>query len=212
MLTVPDHHVDETAIAVVDELNRFIRWTSRAEIHQKRLPHRSVQVLIFTPQHQLVIQKRHPQKQTYANHWDLSSSGHIERMDYQSGDLARLDQEWKSHTETPQIIPCFSDESQNQHNQVYQRVALKEVYEEIGVQLDEIEFLEKYTPLAHIHYEHFHLFKGCSAGPFKAQDTEVAEIRTLSRKEWLPFIQTHPCTRSLIMIGNQAIAKGWWPS
>ena len=90
----PSHNVPQQSVAVVDEFNYFIRWTSRQETHQKHLPHRSIQALILTSQNHLVIQKRHPQKRTYANHWDISSSGHVERIDYVPSDLKRLDQEW----------------------------------------------------------------------------------------------------------------------
>ena len=95
ILNFPSHNVPENWVAIVDELNHFIRWASRTETHQNGLPHRSIQAMVFTSNHQLVIQKRHSQKMTYPNYWDLSSSGHVERIDYFSSDLHRLNQEPK---------------------------------------------------------------------------------------------------------------------
>ena len=211
MLSFPSHDVPDHWVAVVDDQNRFIRWTSRAEIHQKYLPHRSIQAMIFTLDHHLVIQKRHPQKQTYPNHWDLSSSGHVERIDYRLSDLERLNQEWQS-IQDPTFSHEFSSQSQFDHHQVYHRVALKEVHEEIGIELSNLDLIDTFTPLEGVHYEHFHLFRGFSNGPFVPQETEVAEIRTLSQTEWSDFIKAHPCTNSFKMLVHRAIEQNWWPT
>src|SRR5688572_11004760 len=69
-------------VAVVDDKNRFVRWTDRAEIHAARLPHRSTQVLLFDSDGRLVLQRRHATKLTNPRCWDVSSSGHVEESDY----------------------------------------------------------------------------------------------------------------------------------
>lgn len=52
-------------IAVVDDANRFVRWEDRGTIHEQRLVHRSVHVMIFDGQGNLLVQRRHASKQTY---------------------------------------------------------------------------------------------------------------------------------------------------
>ena len=207
----PSHHVPNQWVAVVNDLNYFIRWASRTETHQRYLPHRSIQAMVFTSDHQLVVQKRHSQKMTYANHWDLSSSGHIERVDYLPLDLERLNQEWLvSQNIDPSIV--FSSVSNQAQNDLYRRVALKEIYEELGVRCETIEFIDSFAPQRGIHYEHFHLFRVHSDGPFIPQESEVADIKTISHRQWDSFIQSHPCTESLKMLGSLAIDKHWWPT
>jgi isopentenyldiphosphate isomerase len=92
--------------------NHFILWASRKLTHQLQLAHRSVQVMIFTKDHHLVLQKRNQQKATYPGYWDMSASGHVEAMDY------------------------LDDHADLNLDKDYQAVANKEVFEEIGVQTE----------------------------------------------------------------------------
>jgi isopentenyl-diphosphate delta-isomerase len=149
-----------TSIAVVDTYNRFVRWTDRAEIHAARLPHRSVQVLLFDGLGRLVLQRRAATKQTHANYWDASASGHVEASDYP--DPARPDDALGA---------------------VYDAVAARELEEELGVRA-ELERLGAFEPLEGVHYEHFMLYRGRAEGPYRAQPEEVAEVRAFSRREY----------------------------
>ncbi|MCA9492328.1 MAG: HAD-IA family hydrolase [Myxococcales bacterium] len=160
----PDHWIDvpgdlealvddPTDIAVVDDANRFVRWTDRADVHGHHLPHRSVHVLLFTPEGALVVQRRHPDKLTWPSHWDVSVAGHVERSDYPAGPDERLDE-------------------------VYAAVAARELEEELGVRAP-LRLLGAFGPEPGVHYEQLHLFHAVHAGPFRIQPEEVAEVRAV---------------------------------
>src|SRR5258708_4924403 len=137
-------------IAVVDAANRFVRWTDRAEVHAHRLPHRSVQILLFDPAGRLVVQQRHPGKLTYPGCWDLSASGHVEEEDYLGGPDDDLDA-------------------------VYDAVARRELMEELGVDAA-LEPLCAFGPEPGVHYEQMRVYRGRSDGPFRLQPDEVSAV------------------------------------
>jgi isopentenyldiphosphate isomerase len=159
-------------IAVVDADNRFLRWEERRTIHVQRLVHRSIHILLYDSQGRLVIQKRHPGKQTFPGYWDLSCSGHVEESDYLGGPDERLDE-------------------------VYALVAARELEEELGVRA-ELRLLERIGPQAGLHYEHIHLFTGVSDGPYVAQPDEVSEIRAVTPAERLELSRREPFTPTLL--------------
>ena len=141
-------------IAVVSLDNRFLRFTDRREVHANRLPHRSVQVLLFNRAGELLIQRRHPDKLTFPDHWDLSCAGHVEEPDYLAGPDDDLDR-------------------------VYENVARREIEEELGVRTD-VTLLGHFGPEPGVHYEHLHLFRAEHEGPFTCQPDEVSEVRFVS--------------------------------
>jgi isopentenyldiphosphate isomerase len=138
-------------IAVVDEHNRFVRWEERRIIHEQRLVHRSVHVLLFDRAGRLLVQRRHASKQTYPRFWDSSCAGHVEESDYPAGPDDELDR-------------------------VYAEVAAREVSEELGV-APVLERIGTFGPVAGVHYEWIHLFRGVAEGPFTLQADEVEEHR-----------------------------------
>jgi isopentenyl-diphosphate delta-isomerase len=174
-------------IAVVDAQNRFLRWTTRQEVHGQRLPHRSAYVLLFDSKHRLVVQRRHAQKLTWPNALDVSACGHVEPPDYPAGPDERLDE-------------------------VYRGVATRELEEELGVKA-ELTFLGAFGPTPGVHYEHLQLFRGFSDGPYRAQLDEVSEIRSVTQArllEWFDRPGTH-VTHSLRHLVAWALAQGHWP-
>ena len=161
-------------VAVVDENNRFVRWTSREEVHADRLPHRSVQVLLHDSQGRLVLQRRNADKRTYPLCWDLSASGHVEEPDY-------------------------PDPSRPDHalDAIYDAVAARELEEELGVRAP-LERLGTFEPEPGVHYEHFVLYRGTHDGPYTAQPEEVAEIRAYDPAELQALLESDAeRTRSL---------------
>jgi isopentenyldiphosphate isomerase len=144
---------ESVRVAVVDDRNRFVRWAHRPEIHAARLPHRSVQVLLFDPDGRLVLQRRARTKATHPGYWDASASGHVEEPDY--------------------FDPAKPDD---RLDEVYDAVAVRELAEELGV-VAPLERLGAFAPLPGVHYEHYVLYRGVSAGPFRAQPEEVEEVR-----------------------------------
>lgn len=174
-------------VAVVDDRNRFVRWTHRAEIHADRLPHRSVQVMLFDTAGHLVVQRRARTKLTYPGHWDMSASGHVEESDYP--DVARPDDALDA---------------------VYDAVALRELEEELGVRAS-LERLGVFAPLSGVHYEHFVLYRGVSDGPYRAQVEEVEEVRALSPADYDALVASGaPITASLDWLVRWAKNRGIW--
>ena len=138
-------------IAVVDRDNRFVRWTDRAEIHADRLIHRSVHVALFHPDGRMLIQRRHPEKTTYPDHWDIAVAGHVEEPDYTGGPDEALDE-------------------------VYADVAARELHEELGITAP-LQPLTHCPPEPNVHYEQARLFTATHPGPFTLQPEEVVEVR-----------------------------------
>jgi isopentenyldiphosphate isomerase len=143
----------EKNIAVVDGAERFVRWTDREEVHTRQLLHRSIYVALFDSSGALILQRRHPEKRTHPDHWDMSCSGHVEREDYPGFPDARL-------------------------NEVYAVVASRELAEVLGVSVP-LRELGHFGPQPGIHYEYFRFYTGTSDGPFKLQEDEVSAVQAV---------------------------------
>lgn len=169
-------------IAVVDEENRFLRWEERRVIHERRLLHRSIHILLFDRAGRLVVQRRHASKQTYPRFWDVSCCGHVEESDYQG---AHPDADLDA---------------------VYARVAHRELVEELGVDAP-LELLAHLPPTAGVHYEQIHLYRGTSDGPFVLQADEVAELRAVTAAE---LAELAPITDTLAFLAEWLRRRGVW--
>ena len=175
-------------IAVVDEDNRFVRWAPRHEIHEQRLVHRSVHVLVFDSSDRLILQQRHRDKQTYPLYWDSSCCGHVEDSDYLAGPDDELDR-------------------------VYEQVAARELHEELGIRA-ELETLAHFGPTPGVHYEQLRLFRATSDAPITIQTSEVEQARAVSHAE-LRAMQADGETRlthSLRFFLTWLDERGLWPA
>jgi 16S rRNA (adenine1518-N6/adenine1519-N6)-dimethyltransferase len=181
-----------TRVAVVDDRDRFLRWEERAVVHREQLLHRSVHVLVFTsarpnadaPPPRLVIQKRHQDKLTFAGHWDVSCSGHVDEEDYPRGPDDELDR-------------------------VYAVCARREIEEELGI-APELTFVGHFGPVPGVHYEQIHLYRGTSDGPFVPQAEEIEELRSVTRTELEGLLAREPHTATLAIFARLAHSRGWW--
>jgi len=148
-----------TPIAVVDAHDRFVRWSTRAEVHGQRLHHRSAAVLVFHPEpteageERMLLQQRRHDKQTWPGYWDVAVAGHVEKESYPAGWDERLDE-------------------------VYRDTARRELEEELGVSVpaEALEQLVHLPPDAR-HYDQCRLFAVTHAGPFTLQEDEVEDAR-----------------------------------
>ena len=70
---------------LIDILNSSGSFTGavklKSEAHKKGLWHASAQIWIYTPNGEILIQKRAPNKDTYPNLWDISVAGHLSAGD-----------------------------------------------------------------------------------------------------------------------------------
>ena len=158
-------------IAVVTEDNRFLRWSHRAAIHEHRLLHRSVHVIIHDRAGRLVLQRRHPSKDNNPDRWDISVSGHVEEDDYLGGPDERLDE-------------------------VYAAVARRETLEELGVET-ELTYVRRLYPVADVHYELIALFRGVHDGPYVPQPEEITAVRAVTPAEMTRMLAEEPLTSGL---------------
>lgn len=174
-------------VAVVDTNNRFLRWTTREDVHAHELPHRSIHVLLFDGRGRLVLQRRHADKRTYPRHWDISASGHVEEPDY--------------------LEPATPDADLEA---IYAAVAAKELREELGVQAP-LERLGAFAPVPGVHYEHLVLYRGRHDGPYVAQPEEVEAIEAFDDEALDELLASGaPVTRSLRWFVKWARSHGHW--
>lgn len=145
-------------IAVVDDANRFVRWTDRREVHGGHLPHRSIHVLVFDGRGRMLVQQRAHDKLTWPGHWDIAAAGHVERSDYPGSPDDDLDA-------------------------VYAAVAARELHEELAIDAP-LELLVRQGPTPGVHYEHLHLFEARWDGAVTLQECEVAAWRWLGPHGW----------------------------
>jgi len=62
-------------VDVIDEAGRTVATVTRAEMRARRLPHRSVYVLVFNSQDELFVHLRTPTKDVFPSHWDVAVGG-----------------------------------------------------------------------------------------------------------------------------------------
>ena len=74
-MTVEGNNIEY--LDVVDENNNVIGKETRANIHKQKLFHRAVHIIVLNTKGEMFIQKRSAIKDTYPNHWDVSSAGHL---------------------------------------------------------------------------------------------------------------------------------------
>ena len=71
-------NVDQEIYSIVDENDCVIGKASRKYIHQNKLLHRSVHILVFNSRNELFLQKRSLLKGESPGLWDTSSAGHVD--------------------------------------------------------------------------------------------------------------------------------------
>lgn len=71
-------NVDQEIYNIVDENDCVIGKASRKYIHQNKLLHRSVHILVFNSRKELFLQKRAFCKDESPGLWDTSTAGHVD--------------------------------------------------------------------------------------------------------------------------------------
>jgi len=74
-MTVEGNNIEY--LDVVDKNNNIIGKETRANIHKQQIFHRAVHIIVLNTKGEMFIQKRSAIKDTYPNHWDVSSAGHL---------------------------------------------------------------------------------------------------------------------------------------
>ena len=79
---------------IVTDKDEVIGKAPRSEVHQRRLRHRAVHILIFNDRDELFLQQRSFAKDDFSGAWDSSSSGHVTAgEDYDSTSLREVEEE-----------------------------------------------------------------------------------------------------------------------
>ena len=68
---------DEEILIVVDDQDNVLDYLPRSEVHQRKLLHRTISVVVFTSKKELVIQIRGFNKDTYPGMYSNAAGGHV---------------------------------------------------------------------------------------------------------------------------------------
>ena len=71
-------NTSEELLPVVNENDEVIGSEKRGVIHEKKLLHRAVHILMFNSQGNVYIQRRSMEKDAAPGKWDSSASGHVD--------------------------------------------------------------------------------------------------------------------------------------
>jgi len=71
-------NVSEELLPVVNENDEVVGLEKRGVIHQKKLLHRAVHVLVFNSDGKVYLQRRSMLKDAAPGKWDSSASGHVD--------------------------------------------------------------------------------------------------------------------------------------
>jgi 8-oxo-dGTP pyrophosphatase MutT (NUDIX family) len=81
-------------VVIVDDENRVVGATTRAEMRRLRLPHRSTYILVFNSRGELFVQKRTLTKDIFPGYFDPASGGVVlEGESYEQGAARELEEE-----------------------------------------------------------------------------------------------------------------------
>ncbi len=69
---------DDDLLPVVNEADEQVGTATRKEVHEKKLLHRAVHIVVFDPEKGVLLQKRSLQKDSYPGWWDISVGGHVD--------------------------------------------------------------------------------------------------------------------------------------
>ncbi len=68
---------DDELLPVADLDDRTIGVATRREIHEKKMIHRAVHIILIDPDGRVLLQKRGLKKDRYPGWWDISVGGHV---------------------------------------------------------------------------------------------------------------------------------------
>ena len=122
---------EDEIIEVVDSSGNFVRLAKRGEVYEQGLLHKAVNVVLFTPEKKIYLQRRSANKKSFPNFWDISVAEHLKpRESYKNAAVRGLLEELSIKT------PVFKiREPHIQEN----------VFEKAGEKIIENELAELYT-------------------------------------------------------------------
>jgi isopentenyl-diphosphate Delta-isomerase len=120
-------NVENEVYDIVDCCDHVIGQATRKHIHENKLLHRSIHILVFNSQRKLFLQKRALSKDESPGLWDTSSAGHVdtgesyidcahrelfEELGLKAvlSDLIRIPACQETHGEHVQVYTCVTDD------------------------------------------------------------------------------------------------------
>ena len=158
---------------VVGEKDDFIRKSTRKEVREKALLHRTARVIIMNGNELFLVQKRSANKDIYPSHWDIGVAGTVRESESYEGTAMRELMEELSimGISNIQLMHSFlfkirySSAKHNVHCKVYELIyngevmPQKEEMDEVKLMAaDEIKVLmqkEKFHPVGKIVFERY---------------------------------------------------------
>ncbi len=81
-------------IDVVNEKNEVVGKATRKEVHEKKLPHRTVMFFVVSNDGRVLITKRSNDKEFFGGHWSVVLGGHVSSGDsYEKTLLKEMEEE-----------------------------------------------------------------------------------------------------------------------
>ena len=151
---------------------RFIAWATRKEVHDKRLVHRSINIVVFHSDGRMLVQLRNRNKRNFPAFWDISCSGHVEKEDHPNDD-------------------------QNATDEAFFSAATRELFEEIGIRPD-LQRIGEFPPFVGVNYERTMIYSCVSQGPFVLQPEEVEEVRWVNKEEFAALSPVTPLLKYIV--------------
>jgi isopentenyldiphosphate isomerase len=152
------HDPASELVDVVDNYGHTIAVVTRGEMRARRLPHRSVYVLVFNSRGEIFVHLRTATKDVYPSHWDISIGGVLSAGETFEEGARREGLEELGVTLDPRpLFPFhFTDENSTVHGMVYRathdgpfRLQPEEIVCGELVSLDELERrmqIERFCP------------------------------------------------------------------
>jgi len=108
-------------VDVVDEAGRTIGTVTRREMRARRLPHRSVYLLVFNARGELFVHLRTADKDVYPSHWDVAIGGVLAAgEDWDDGARREAAEELGVTVEPEALFPFrWADAANLVHGMVY---------------------------------------------------------------------------------------------
>ncbi len=129
----------------VDDNDNVIEPKTRGEVHRLKLMHRSVHVLVFNAQGQLLLQKRSMQKDECPGMWDSSCAGHVESgQNYDETAPRELEEELGFVAASP-LEPLFKMRPTQHNGQEFAMVYRTEYNGPFSVAEDEVDEVEWFS-------------------------------------------------------------------
>jgi isopentenyl-diphosphate delta-isomerase type 1 len=149
----------EEYIDIIDENGRLTgRKVTKRIAHEQGLWHRAVFIWVVSPQGQILVQKRHRDKDYFPGMWDISAAGHVSAGENQYDTAYREAHEELGLVIQPNNLELLSEEK-------------------FILEIPERNFYNREVVSAYVHQGDYQL------GDFKLQPTEVEEVKWLSLSE-----------------------------